>query len=550
MKKIFVLLALILWGISSLYAENELDSLLRALDNKIKHDQTYIEIKENRIKGLKKDKQQSGLSMKDIYSLNILLYKEYRSYMSDSALCYLNKNLDISYLLNDTYKINETNISISRLCASLGMYCEAFDAIAKVSKNELDRNQTAAYYISYKNIYGGLALYTQNKRSKGEYWKQHKTYVDTLLQILDRKSPEYLNLEETILRERGLIDKALKVNDQRLNLTQAGKGEYALATFHRSLLYQKKQDIINQKKYLCRSAISDVQSVIKDNAAISMLANILFEEGNINRAYDYIRFSLSNANTYNTRLRASEILNVQTIIDQAYHEKSKHQKDKLELYLIYISVLSVLLFILILFIYKQMKRVERMSIHVEKSNTQLKDLNITLQNVNEQLQRTNMEVVEANKIKEEYISYFLHQCSEYIDKIDDYRKMVNRKIKDREIDELYKITKNNNLKEQELKELFRNFDTMFLHLFPDFIVEFNLLLQPEEQIILKNGELNTELRIFALIRLGISDSSQIANFLDYSVNTIYNYRAKVKNKTKTYRSDFENQVRKIGTFSR
>lgn len=551
MKKIFILFTLSIWGIGLLSAaDNELDSLLKALDDKVKQDKTYVELKENRIKELKNKRAYQNINKNELYLLNKSLYEEYKTYISDSALCYLNKNLDISYSLNQSEKINETHIEIARLCSTLGMYCESFSAIGKVSKQDLNKEQIAEYYLCYKNIYGGLAFYTQNQRSKNEYWGQYKIYVDTLFHILEHNSPEYLKLKETILRQEGRVEEALAINDLRLNLTQNGKEDYALITFHRSLLYQKNGNILNQKKYLCRAAISDIQSAIKDNAAISMLANILFEEGNINRAYDYIRFSLSNANIYNTRLRASEILNVQTIIDQAYHEKSEHQKDKLKLYVIYISILLVLLLVLIFFIYKQMKKVEAMSIHVKESNAQLKNLNVALQNMNEELQRTNLEVVEANQIKEEYISYFLHQCSEYIDKMDAYRKMVNRKIKDREIDELYKITKNNNLKEHELKELFRNFDTMFLHLFPDFIEEFNLLLQSEEQIILKKGELNTELRIFALIRLGISDSSQIASFLGYSVNTIYNYRAKVKNKTKFYRSDFENQVRKIGTFSK
>lgn len=549
MKKGLLLLAFLVLGIGSLLADNELDSLFRVLDSKIQHDKTYIEIKESRINGLKKDKLKT-ISNERLYDLNKQLYEEYRAYISDSAIYYLNQNLEVSSQLVDTYKKNETNIAMGRLCSSLGMYVESLDAITKVSEKELDHQQKINYYLCYKNIYGGLALYTQNKSSKSKYWAEYRIYIDSLFQVLKPESSEYLTLEENRLRERGLLDEALIVNDKRMALTDMGEPDYALSSFHRSLLYRKKGDSLQEKKYLCLSAISDIQSCIKDNAAISMLANTLFKQGDINRAYNYIRFSLDNANIYNTRLRASEILNVQNIIDKAYHAKSEDQKDKLRLYLIFISVLSVLLILLTGFIYKQMKKVISMSSHVKATNKELKNLNTKLKDMNDKLQQTNQEVVEANQIKEEYISYFLNQCSEYIDKIDNYRKMVNRKIKDKQIDELYKTTKENNLKETELKELFTNFDTMFLHLFPDFIEEFNSLLQAEEQIIVKKGELNTELRIFALIRLGINDSSQIAAFLGYSVNTIYNYRAKVKNKAKFYRNDFENMVRKIGTFSR
>jgi hypothetical protein len=187
----------------------------------------------------------------------------------------------------------------------------------------------------------------------------------------------------------------------------------------------------------------------------------------------------------------------------------------------------------------------------KETNQELNVLNEKLHNMNNTLKKINFEITEANHIKEEYIGYFLNQCSKYIEKLDEYRKMVNKKIQDKQIESLYKTTRNNSLKDDEMEELFINFDTMFMHLFPNFIEKFNSLLLDDEHIILKKGEvLNTELRIYALIRLGIDDSSKIANFLGYSINTIYNYRAKIKNKAKISREDFEWTVRKIGTFNK
>jgi hypothetical protein len=169
--------------------------------------------------------------------------------------------------------------------------------------------------------------------------------------------------------------------------------------------------------------------------------------------------------------------------------------------------------------------------------------------MNEQLSETNTDLSEANHIKEKYIGYFLGLCSTYIDKLDDYRKMVSKKLSGGQTAELGRLTRASDLKETELEELFSNFDKMFLHIYPDFVDEFNNLLMDDEKIIPKKGELNTELRIYALIRLGVEDSSMIAKFLGYSVNTIYNYRAKVKNKTKISRDNFETTVRRIGTYS-
>ena len=162
------------------------------------------------------------------------------------------------------------------------------------------------------------------------------------------------------------------------------------------------------------------------------------------------------------------------------------------------------------------------------------------------LERANEQLQMSNHIKEEYIGRFLKLCSTYIDRLDAYRRMVNKKLTGGQVEELLKMVRSRDVLDTDLKELYENFDTAFLHLFPDFVGKFNKLLQPEERIILRKGELlNTELRIFALIRLGIDDSSQFAEFLRYSVNTIYNYRAKVKNKACISRDDFETCVMKI-----
>ena len=222
------------------------------------------------------------------------------------------------------------------------------------------------------------------------------------------------------------------------------------------------------------------------------------------------------------------------------------QNARLQQYLYLITALMILLVGALAYIYRQMKTLSDARNHLQVANDQLNELNKELREMNHCLSSTNIELSESNQIKEEYIARFIKLCSTYINRLDAYRRMVNKKISAGQTQELLKITRSQDALDEELEELYVNFDTAFLHIFPDFVKKFNALLLPDEQLMLKKGELlNTELRIFALIRLGIEDSSQIAEFLRYSVNTIYNYRAKVKNKASGSRDDFEDLVRKI-----
>lgn len=550
MKKHILFLSLFFFTFVQASAKGDLDSLLSVLDNKIKNNEVYIELKNTRIEDLKAGKLIANTA-EQAYSLNMLLYKEYKSYISDSAIHYLNLNFNIAYSLNDIEKINETSIASANIFSVLGMYKEASDVMLNVKKEHLDKSQMIEYYNSYRYIYTGLGQYSQDSRNRGQYWIKSNAYRDSVSLMAYHDSEEYLRIEEIKFRQDGKLDEALLINDKRLALTKIGSPTYALVTFNRSLIYRRKEDAAMEKKYLVLSAISDIQSAIKDNASIPILANKLMEEGDINRAYQYVRFSLDNINDYNTRIRSSEILNIQAIIDKAYQEKNNEQKSQLRMFLILVSILSILLAISAFYVYKQMRKGILITKRQKETNLELNSLNQKLHNMNKELHKINYEVVEANHIKEEYIGYFLDQCSKYIEKLDNFRKMVNKKIQTKEIESLYRTTKSNELKENELKELFSNFDVMFTHLFPDFIDKFNSLLHEDEQISLKKGEiLNNELRIYALIRLGIDDSSKIANFLGYSVNTIYNYRTKTRNRSRISREDFEWTVKKIGTFRR
>lgn len=550
MKRSTILIIFIFYTIFS-FAGQRLDSLLNVLDKTINEHRQYVELRENRIQQLKALLSRNNLSLDDVYSLNKQLYNEYKAYVCDSAISYLNCNLDIAEKMNDTDKVVETKLLLSYLFASSGMYKESIDILNSIKRNILKSSFLEDYYLCYDHVYGELSFYTHDKRSSAKYSDISWKYKDSLYAILDKESELYLNMKETRQRDFGEPQKALETNMKRLQRVEFGTPEYALVTFHRALDYSKLEDNEQRKIYLALSAISDLHSAIKDNASLWELANLIYKDGDVDRSYKYIRHSLDDANFFNARLRNFQISGILSIIDKTYQMKSEKQKDELRFYLILISLLSVLLIAAIMYIYKQMNKLSVARNNLQDVNGQLNILNRELSEMNEQLKSANLDLSESNHVKEEYIGHFLSLCSTYIDKLESFRKMVTKKLTTGQVAELLKITKSTGIQENELKEFYANFDNTFLHLYPSFVEDFNSLLIDGEKIVLKKGELmNTELRIFALIRLGIDDSSKIADFLRYSVNTIYNYRAKVKNKAKVSREDFENLVMRIGSFSK
>ena len=319
----------------------------------------------------------------------------------------------------------------------------------------------------------------------------------------------------------------------------------AMITYTLSEAYRLKGDKKGQKHFLALSAIADLKSAVKEYVSLRKLASLVYEDGDIDRAYNYLKCSLEDATLCNARLRTLEISQVFPIIDQAYQLKTKRQQQEMKISLICISLLSVFLLVAIFFVYKQMKKVAAARREVIDTNTLLQELNGELHDSNSQLKEMNHTLSEANYIKEEYIGRYMDQCSTYLDKMDLYRRSLNKIAAAGRVEELYKAIKSSQFLEEELKDFYANFDMTFLQLFPNFVEEFNaLLVEPMQP---KQGELlNTELRIFALIRLGITDSTKIAQFLRYSVTTIYNYRTRVRNKALGERDEFEAKVMKIG----
>ncbi|HKM94019.1 MAG TPA: DUF6377 domain-containing protein [Prolixibacteraceae bacterium] len=545
-KKIFLFVIFIT---SSFISFSNVDSLLKVLDATILLNNEYQKEREGRIQGLKSLFSQQNIDTSQKYIIYSKLYEEYRAYHLDSALNYLTKKTILAKQLNHHVWKNESLIQQVRLLSATGMYKEAFDAFTTIERQKLTTDQLAIYYINTAQMYSQLGFYTQVSTLKPLYNSLEYSYRDSALEILNPNSIEYLQeLELKVYKERKL-DHSTKLAKELLVRTKPNNPNYALYAYRMAYNYHDIKNHEKEKEYLIHSAIADIRNGIKDNASLSILAMMLYREKNIVKAYDYIQFSLSDASFFNAPLRFIELSSVLPLINEAYHLKIEKQKNLLERYLLLISFLIVFLLTSIVFIFIQFRNLSNVRVNLQKANSKLNDLNSELSTANKRLNGFNTQLSESNLIKEEYIGHFLSRCSNYIDKLDKYQRFVNKQIAAHKHNELFESTKSGKLIDTELLEFYETFDQTFLILFPNFVEQINELFKEEERIILRKGELlNTELRIFALIRLGISDSSKIASLLRYSVNTIYNYRVKVKNKALVPRDNFEEMVRNIGSF--
>ena len=548
MKKNCLLCFLLFFSCHSALAGESLDSLLNVLDKTIKEADTYVQIKENKLHELKKEARKTPPFSVERYNLNNDIYLEYKAYSSDSALHYLNENMLLARQLNDKERELKIQLELSYLLSSIGMYMEAADILNSIDRQTLPSSLLGHYYTCYEHVYFEAgAAQPRYKMFASRYVKLSHAYRDSMQITLDPSSATYLWLRETQLREAGKYDEALEFSDRRLAESSFGTPQYALVAYQRFRLFESMGKKDEHLYYLVLSAISDVRSAIKEQSSLMVLAQELNSKGDLKRAYDYINFSWEISQFYKTRLRSWMNITPLSMINGNYQDIIKQQNRELLIYIVCVALLALLLVIALIYIYRQMKALSIAKKGLQEVNERLFSLNEELEEVNRHLRSTNLELSESNLIKEAYIARFFKLCSVYVDRLQAYRKLVNKKLQRGQVAELLKMTHlSNNIVTVEVQELYANFDSAFLHLFPNFVESLNALLLPDEQIVLKPDELlNTELRIFALIRLGIKDSSQIAELLHYSVNTIYNYRSRVKTKARVSRDDFEDLVAKI-----
>lgn len=513
---------------------SKIDSLLQVLDKAINNRTVYLDTKIRQIDSIK-GRLRNHSAAKDRYEIQNQLIFEYQTLNCDSSLAYIGRNIAIAKQLNDQKLMTESQVKLAFVLSISGLFTQAWEVLKQIDYDGLPQHLKVIYHWSYIRYYENLIKYTDHDNYNRQYESEIAKSRNSLMGLLDPKSDMYLKEKAFKLKAAGMFKES---RDIQLHLFKKEKSDthgYGMAAMGLAMIARELGEMQLVEEYLIMAAITDVRLAIKENESLLTLAIYLNKKGDVNRAFTYIQAALDDANYYNSRFRNTVIARTQPIIEATYLAKIDQQRKNLRLYAIVISIFAIILILTLYFLFKQMRIVSRAR----------KKLNMT----NEQLTLVNHKLDEANLVRERYIGYYLNQCAVYLDKLDDFRKNVYRKVKSRQLEDLQQLTSSNASLEKYAQDLYTDFDRTFLEVYPNFVDEFNSLLRPDEQYQLKKDKLNTELRIFALIRLGISDVNQIAIFLRYSMQTIYNYKSKVKSKAINDAEHFEEKVRKLGAVS-
>ena len=563
MKHCFCLLISFLF-FASLWAKEkhsvETESWLLRLDSVIQQRQVFDAMKSKRLSEMYK-KKESLRSTSEILSFNTQMYDEYYVFDSDSAMNCVVQNLKIAQQTNNEPLIHEWRIKQSFVLAATGLLKESLDVMESLDVSRLSNENKIAYYNQMVYLYGHFGQYTGTGELQDYYIGLERQYNDSLHAIVTPSDPQYLWFGVWYLIGKGQQD-VLKERLQKTVSQSSLTTRYdAMAAYALARVYKENGNEDMFVRCLAMSGIADIRASNKDIASLQELAEFLVDQGEIIRAYNYINVCLQISQEYRNRVRAVSISRVYDRILQAFLDRDMDQRARLKKTNVALISLLVLLAIAIVFIVSSLlrlrksryrlhevnKELKRRRSEIASVNQHLKEANESLIDVNEKMKKANEQLRESNLVKEEYVGYVFAICSNYISKLEEFRKDINRKAKAKMLKEILSMTDKETVVQDELKEFYQNFDAIFLRLYPTFVEDFNALLNPEERIVPRKGELlNTDLRIYALVRLGINDSVKISEFLHCSPQTIYNNRLKVRNKSKLSKTEFTEALRKIG----
>lgn len=533
-------------------AKNEQDSILQVVSNAIDNKRTYDKEKERILSEIKNELNKSGLKNEQRYDINRKLYKEYKIYKSDSAIYYINQNLQIANSLKDKNRIIESKIDLSSLFSLSDNYLESLNLLNSIDKKELNRLPKSLlihYYEAYRLFH---FRYAQSSPENNNEINQKKSISDrdSLLALVRPDSSFYKILKAENLLDKNKTEDAKEELSFLLDNNKNAKEVYTEANTLMAMIYNREDSLEQQIKYLALSAISNIENSNKINPALYNLGISLLKKTADDKTYKFIKSSIDDAVFYNADFKAS---NLNRFFDLISTEKNNNIGDTEQTKLILIAGgICLLIILLIIFSIGQRKRFTNMrnkygnaSNELKKEKTELKKLFTKLRDMDVFVEESDFKLKEANLIKISYLNQYIKFGTDYIDKLDSYRRTVDKFVSENPGEYSGKILKPSRFLERELKELHTNFDETFLQIYPTFIESFNALFPEEERQKPKQDELlNAELRICALLRLGITDSAKIADFLRYSITTIYTYRSKLKNKS-LYKDNFEEQIMKI-----
>ena len=498
------------------------DELLHRLDQYIARRDEFSSKKEKKLIRMKK-KLNLTSDKRERLSLYNQIYREYYTYRYDSAMVYANRGLQLAEQLHNDYFINLNKINRAAVLSTGGFYSQAEDLLLSLKPEDISPKLMQYYYYTLTWVYNYWGAFCERSEFKEEMQNKKRLYLAKTLEYMGNKQSAlyyYLSGELEYLQHRtdkkvlGWYQKALAASpvDSRVHASAA----YCIARY-----YQDNEQMDIYEKYLVQAAISDQVCPLKENLALQELSTYLYNKDAkyAKRVAKYIYCSMEDAQFYNNRLRMVEISRILPLITETNHQREIRQNRIITASLVVVSIVSLGFLAMIFFVFRINKR-------LAKSRREVKSQNILLDELNQKLLNTN-------KRRETYMRLFMDISAVYIKKLDDYRKLVSRKIKAKQTADLLTAINSYKLAEEEASSFYIRFDKAFMDLYPNFVDEFNQLLLPEKQIVLPApNSLTKELRIYALMRLGITDGQELATLLFYSTQTIYNYKTAIRKRAK------------------
>ncbi len=524
-KRLYLIILAAVAAIGGWAADQQLDSLLHALDHALEMRPKYEADKEERIAKMRFESQWVADGPQRFEVLGRLL-DEFNYYNCDSALAVCAQRDVIAKKMGSKEMKLQNDLSTAYALMVSGMYKEALDLLEPINEKALGVDERNPYYHVVRSVYGLMADYAVRREEKERYTALTQVARDSLLQTFPQESIYRALVLADKYNASGEPEKAAKLVLETLSRAADNQHALAVSAYTLSESYRLMGNEDEQRRYLMISAIADMESGTREYVSLRKLALLLYQDGDVDRASRYLRQCMYDAQRCNARFRMIETDDVYNAVNEVYLAQIAKQKGNLRWALVGVGVLALLLLWAVLLVAREMKKVEA---------------------VNQQLTQANRAIAETSTLKEEYIAQYMDQCSSYIDKLDQQRRALAKIAKTGTIDDLKRYAREQGKADKEINDFYQGFDEAFLKIFPTFVEDFNLLLLPEERIEPKaKGKLNAELRIYALIRLGITDSAKIARFLRYSLNTIYSYRTRMRNKAMGDRNQFEAEVMRIG----
>ena len=527
-------------------ADVRVDSLMGVLHQTIANRDLYQQQKENRLLELRNEYLSARDDTSRFHALGQLL-DEYSPYNTDSAFSICRLRELIARRIGTSWMIANARMNTANILARTGMYKEALEILDSIDCGSQPEYLHQFYYHIRRTVYGLMAAYSVREADRQRYDSLTMQYRDSVIACNTPGTLGYsINMADK-LNNTGRPQEAIAVMEEIMGTCSLTTHDMAMCAYTLSESYKMLGDSDRGKEQLIISSIDDLRSAVREYLSLRMLAVMLYQEGDVETAHQFLGISMDDAAKCKAQLRVLEINEIYPLVNDMYLASIQKQKGHLRWSVIVISLLALMLLYAIFHMFKAMRKTAAARKEVEKANAMLRRLNGELRSSNEELCEANRVIAENSYLKEEYIGRYMDQCLVYIEKLDSYRKSLGKLLSAGKIEQLTKTLKSSTTVDEELKSFYDNFDNTFLKLFPTFVDDFNALLRPGEEVLpKKTGHLNTELRIFALIRLGITDSVKIAQFLRYSVTTIYNYRTKLRNKAACDRNMLEEEVQRIG----